>query len=135
MSVWDNVAYGPRSRKIEKAQGKGAVRRRVDELLEVVRLTDFAERRPAQLSGGQQQRVALARALVNYPSALLLDACKLPSFAHRIQRLSTGLTDPQIDSNNERFRGRRHRCHTSLNGAVRPRRNLQCCLILNSHAR
>ncbi|WP_278221946.1 ABC transporter ATP-binding protein [Mycolicibacterium gadium] len=73
MSVWDNVAYGPRSRKIDKAQGKGAVRKRVDELLEVVRLTDFAERRPAQLSGGQQQRVALARALVNYPSALLLD--------------------------------------------------------------
>jgi len=38
-----------------------------------VRLTSFADRRPAQLSGGQQQRVALARALVNYPSALLLD--------------------------------------------------------------
>ena len=73
MSVWDNVAYGPRSRKIDKALGKGSVRRRVDELLEIVRLTDFAERRPAQLSGGQQQRVALARALVNYPSALLLD--------------------------------------------------------------
>ncbi|HEX9832787.1 MAG TPA: ABC transporter ATP-binding protein [Mycobacterium sp.] len=69
MSVWDNVAYGPRSRK----KNKGEVRKRVDELLEVVRLTDFAERRPAQLSGGQQQRVALARALVNYPSALLLD--------------------------------------------------------------
>ena len=69
MSVWDNVAYGPRSTKKEK----GEVRKRVDELLEIVRLTDFAERRPAQLSGGQQQRVALARALVNYPSALLLD--------------------------------------------------------------
>ncbi|MCT7660026.1 ABC transporter ATP-binding protein [Mycobacterium deserti] len=69
MSVWDNVAYGPRSKKVDKAQ----VRKRVDELLEIVRLTDFAERRPAQLSGGQQQRVALARALVNYPSALLLD--------------------------------------------------------------
>jgi len=38
-----------------------------------VRLSDFAQRKPAQLSGGQQQRVALARALVNYPSALLLD--------------------------------------------------------------
>ncbi|ODQ95414.1 ABC transporter ATP-binding protein [Mycolicibacterium holsaticum] len=73
MSVWDNVAYGPRSRKMDKAHGKGTVRKRVDELLEIVRLTDFAERRPAQLSGGQQQRVALARALVNYPSALLLD--------------------------------------------------------------
>ena len=42
-------------------------------MLDVVRLTDFALRKPAQLSGGQQQRVALARALVNYPSALLLD--------------------------------------------------------------
>ena len=69
MKVWDNVAYGPRSQKKDKAE----VRKRVDELLEIVRLTDFAERKPAQLSGGQQQRVALARALVNYPSALLLD--------------------------------------------------------------
>jgi spermidine/putrescine transport system ATP-binding protein len=69
MSVWDNVAYGPRSLKVDKAE----VRRRVNELLEIVRLTDFAKRKPAQLSGGQQQRVALARALVNYPSALLLD--------------------------------------------------------------
>ena len=69
MTVWDNVAYGPRSLKKDKAE----VTRRVDELLEIVRLTDFAKRKPAQLSGGQQQRVALARALVNYPSALLLD--------------------------------------------------------------
>ncbi|MGE2714742.1 ABC transporter ATP-binding protein [Mycolicibacterium litorale] len=69
MSVWDNVAYGPRSMKKDKKE----VKRRVDELLDVVRLTDFAKRRPGQLSGGQQQRVALARALVNYPSALLLD--------------------------------------------------------------
>ena len=69
MTVWDNVAYGPRSLKKDKAE----VKRRVDELLEIVRLTDFAQRKPAQLSGGQQQRVALARALVNYPSALLLD--------------------------------------------------------------
>lgn len=77
MTVWDNVAYGPRSQKLDKRKGKGKgkeeVRRRVDDLLEVVRLTDFAQRKPGQLSGGQQQRVALARALVNYPSALLLD--------------------------------------------------------------
>src|SRR6267154_255341 len=71
MNVWDNVAYGPRSMKIDKAKGKGEVSRRVDEILDIVRLTDFAKRKPAQLSGGQQQRVALARALVNYPSALL----------------------------------------------------------------
>jgi spermidine/putrescine transport system ATP-binding protein len=69
MSVWDNVAFGPRSQKVDK----GEVSRRVDELLEVVRLSDFANRRPGQLSGGQQQRVALARALVNFPKALLLD--------------------------------------------------------------
>ena len=42
-------------------------------MLDVVRLAEFADRKPAQLSGGQQQRVALARALVNLPSALLLD--------------------------------------------------------------
>ncbi|MCV7357698.1 ABC transporter ATP-binding protein [Mycolicibacterium fluoranthenivorans] len=69
MTVWDNVAYGPRSAKKDKTE----VKRAVDEILEIVRLTDFAKRKPGQLSGGQQQRVALARALVNYPSALLLD--------------------------------------------------------------
>ena len=68
MTVWDNVAYGPRSQRKDKA----TITKSVDEMLEVVRLTDFAKRKPAQLSGGQQQRVALARALVNYPSALLL---------------------------------------------------------------
>ncbi len=69
MSIFDNVAFGPRSAKVEKAE----TRRRVQEMLEVVRLAEYADRRPSQLSGGQQQRVALARALVNYPSALLLD--------------------------------------------------------------
>jgi spermidine/putrescine transport system ATP-binding protein len=69
MSVADNVAFGPRSLKLSDEE----IRRRVRELLEVVRLTQFSTRKPAQLSGGQQQRVALARALANYPSALLLD--------------------------------------------------------------
>jgi spermidine/putrescine transport system ATP-binding protein len=69
MTVWDNVAFGPRSQKLAKTE----IERRVNELLAVVHLTDFARRKPGQLSGGQQQRVALARALVNYPKALLLD--------------------------------------------------------------
>lgn len=69
MTVFENIAFGPRSTKAPKGEIAG----RVKEMLEIVHLADFAERRPTQLSGGQQQRVALARALVNYPSALLLD--------------------------------------------------------------
>ncbi len=69
MTIFDNVAFGPRSAKLDKKE----TAKRVGEMLEIVRLADFADRKPSQLSGGQQQRVALARALVNYPSALLLD--------------------------------------------------------------
>jgi spermidine/putrescine transport system ATP-binding protein len=69
LSVFDNVAFGPRIGKMER----GEVDRRVRHMLDVVRLGDFADRKPSQLSGGQRQRVALARALVNDPSALLLD--------------------------------------------------------------
>ena len=69
LSVYDNVAFGPRSLRLPEDE----IRRRVDELLAVVRLADLGRRRPGQLSGGQQQRVALARALVNLPVALLLD--------------------------------------------------------------
>jgi len=69
LTVWDNVAFGPRSQRLAPP----LVRHRVGEILEVVRLADLARRRPHELSGGQQQRVALARALVNAPAALLLD--------------------------------------------------------------
>ena len=63
------MAFGLKSKKVPKGEIAG----RVTEMLEIVRLADFAGRKPGQLSGGQQQRVALARALVNFPSALLLD--------------------------------------------------------------
>ncbi|CAN5764049.1 ABC transporter ATP-binding protein [soil metagenome] len=69
MTVADNVAFGLRSKRVPKSE----TRRRVAEMLDVVRLGEFSQRKPSQLSGGQQQRVALARALVNMPSALLLD--------------------------------------------------------------
>jgi putative spermidine/putrescine transport system ATP-binding protein len=69
MSVGDNVAYGLRVAGVDKTE-RG---RRRDEALEMVRLPDYAERKPGELSGGQRQRVALARAIVNRPKVLLLD--------------------------------------------------------------
>jgi spermidine/putrescine ABC transporter ATP-binding subunit len=69
MTVFDNVAFGLKIRKV----GKDEIRRRVKEVLELVKLSGLEDRYPHQLSGGQQQRVALARALVIEPKVLLLD--------------------------------------------------------------
>ncbi|MFO1455603.1 MAG: polyamine ABC transporter ATP-binding protein [Steroidobacteraceae bacterium] len=69
MSVEKNVAFGLEQEKLPRAE----VAQRVAEMLDIVKLGEFARRKPHQLSGGQRQRVALARALVKRPKLLLLD--------------------------------------------------------------
>jgi putative spermidine/putrescine transport system ATP-binding protein len=69
LSVGENVAFGLKLRRLARQE----IEHRVAEMLALVQLPGFAERRPHELSGGQQQRVALARALVIAPRVLLLD--------------------------------------------------------------
>lgn len=69
LSVRDNIAFPLAIRKLAAAERE----KRVDAMLKLVQLEQFAHRRPSQLSGGQQQRVAIARALVYEPRILLMD--------------------------------------------------------------
>ena len=69
LTVWDNIAFGLKREGMPKEQ----IAQRVTDMLSLVQLQDFAQRKPHQLSGGQQQRVALARSLAKKPQLLLLD--------------------------------------------------------------
>lgn len=69
MTIYDNVAYGLRMKKVPKKE----IKERVLKMLEMVQLSGFEKRYSSQLSGGQKQRVAIARALINRPKVLLLD--------------------------------------------------------------
>ena len=69
MSIYDNIAYGLKFKKVSKAE----IHESVSHMLSLIRLDGYEKRKPAQLSGGQKQRVAIARALINNPKVLLLD--------------------------------------------------------------
>ena len=69
MTVFDNVAFSLKLKKLPKDE----IKKKVEDILELVKLVGLGERYPRELSGGQQQRVALARALVMEPNVLLLD--------------------------------------------------------------
>lgn len=81
MTVFENIAFGLRCQKVSEAD----IKKRVAEVLAMVKLEAYANRKPSQLSGGQQQRIAIARAAVNRPRVLLLDE-PLSSLDYRLRK-------------------------------------------------
>ncbi len=69
MTVYRNIEYGLKNKKLDKAE----IKKRVEEIMDVVQISAYRDRYPDKLSGGQQQRVALARAIVVRPQVLLMD--------------------------------------------------------------
>ena len=69
MSVFDNMAFGLKLRKMPKEE----INRRVEEAARILEITEFLDRKPKALSGGQRQRVAMGRAIVREPAAFLMD--------------------------------------------------------------
>jgi putative spermidine/putrescine transport system ATP-binding protein len=69
LNIFDNIAFGLKQRSISESE----IKKRVSEIMEIVNLTGFEKRYPAELSGGQRQRVAIARGLVIKPDLLLFD--------------------------------------------------------------
>jgi len=108
MTVWENIRFPLKMRKIDASQHEERVQRAVD----MVELQDFVHRRPAALSGGQRQRVALARAIVREPTAFLMDEplsnldaklrvstrAQIKNLQHELQTTMIYVTHDQIEA-------------------------------------
>jgi len=108
MTVYDNMAFGLKLRKMDKDD----IDRRVKEAAAVLEITDFLDRKPKALSGGQRQRVAMGRAIVREPKAFLMDEplsnldaklrvqmrTELSELHHRLKTTTVYVTHDQIEA-------------------------------------